>query len=204
MFTAIKNYFTRYKRQTAELKGLQSLFNDTYSERCKLEDHIAYNFRIRRAIIGMQGVGKTTFMVEKILPQCKNYLVFDGCKDKIYADIPSNNKYSGEDIDLERWDINFRKEFRRRMESKIATNPEKLFIFDGIHMEHDWFLKLLNKYDFNFIIISQTLKNILSYNYHIDYWYMFPIAEHYPSGWYAAHKPYVADLERYERQPIVE
>lgn len=155
------NYF-RLKGELSDLKlELDHLKTDYFVQKA----NFLTEFRIRRAIVGNRGSGKTYFVKNSILPKLKNYFVID-----------PNNEYdyvSDENKIVKNGNITI-KEYKDMVIKAINENINKTIIIDDFTLldyAPRWFFEI--KRDLNFIIILHSFSQLGDYKNRIDYFYNF-------------------------------
>jgi len=123
------------------------------------------DFRIKRAIVGKRGIGKTYFIKNSILPKLKNYFIID-----------PNNEYDSI-LDENKLVLNRHMTFKENKEmviKSISQNLNKTIIIDDfllLDSNPKWFFDI--KRDLNFIIVAQSFSRLYDYTKKIDYFYNF-------------------------------
>lgn len=160
--------------EVARLQHLATMNKELYDglvkDNAELLNDVAYNFRIRRAVVGSYGAGKTVFIKKQIIPKLSmDYYVFDANDE--YIDIPSENcspMQFGAMQTKER--INF-------IIETISENPHRLYIFESIaSYSHDpnWFNMLVRSKNFNFIVVLNDIDRSPHFAKHADFFYAMP------------------------------
>jgi hypothetical protein len=129
------------------------------------------DFRIKRAIVGKRGIGKTYFIKNSILPKLKNYFIIDPNNEYDY--VADENK-----LVLNRH-MTF-KEIKEMAIKSIGENLNKTIIIDDfllLDSNPKWFFDI--KRDLNFIIVVQNFSKLGNYTEIIDYFYNFGTDETY-------------------------
>ncbi len=125
------------------------LYNSAGEERNALLKNLAYDLRIRRAVVGGHGVGKTVFIKKQIIPQLgMDYYIFD-LNDE-YIDVPEENT-----TPMAFGAMSIKEKVNFIIET-ISQVPHRLYIFESIDAyNHDttWFDMLIRSRSFNFIIV---------------------------------------------------
>ena len=109
----------------------------------------AFDFSIRRAIIGMKGCGKTTLLKNKIIPKLKNYFLIDVNNE--YDTVPADKKF----VVDRKMGISERK---KKIIDAIRDNSSKVVIIEDVGCLHNnlkWLSELFFS-DTDFIIVSSS------------------------------------------------
>ena len=163
------NQLLEYKKEYFELKGdianlkmeLDHLECDYFLQKANL----LTDFRIKRAIVGKQGIGKTYFIKNSILPKLKNYFIIDPNNE--YDSVLDENK-----LVLSR-KMTF-KESKKMVIKSVNENLNKTIIIDDFLLLDSnpmWFFNIVR--DLNFIIVAQNFSKLGNYTKRIDYFYNF-------------------------------
>ena len=163
------NKLLEYKKEYFELKGevanlkmeLDHLKCDYFLQKA----NFLTEFRIKRALVGKRGSGKTYFMKNSILPKLKNYFIIDPNNEYDY--ISSENKFVFSPHMT-------RKQIKDAVIEAISEHLDKTIIIDDFFLIDSnamWFLDI--KKDLNFIIVVQSFSQLRNYTERIDYFYNF-------------------------------
>lgn len=163
------NKLLEHKKECFELRGevanlkmeLDHLKCDYFLQKA----NFLTEFRIKRALVGKRGSGKTYFMKNSVLPKLRNYFIIDPNNEYDY--ISEENK-----LILNRHMT--AKENREMIMESISKNINKTIIIDDfalIDFSPRWFFEI--KKDLNFIIVLQDYSQIKNYTERIDYFYNF-------------------------------
>lgn len=109
---------------------------------------LLFNCRIRKCIVGKKGIGKTTFLQQKILPQLTNYFVIDTTGE--YQYLPAENTYCVDRALSDKFVI-----------EAIKKNAGKTIVLEEpgmVNPDYRWYWDLIK--DGNFIIICQSARRI--------------------------------------------
>lgn len=165
----------------------RELFNcNEISQQRELAKELALNFKIRKAIVGTRGTGKTMFIKKTILPQIQNYLLFD--MNDEYPEIATENKLQynhtldiGKNIEI--------------IKESLKINSKKTIIFEDAQAipigRENWLMDTLTQG--NFIVVTQGYRFIEKYVDKIDLIYKFRTNET-PNNFYEENKKKIINL----------
>lgn len=165
-----KQAYYRLKGENSSLKmELDHLNQDYFIQKA----NFLMDFRIKRALVGKRGIGKTHFIKNTILPKLKNYFIIDPNNEYDYVS-PENKLVLNRHMTAQ--------ENKDMVIKSIGENLNKTIIIDDfflIDFSPRWFFEI--KRDLNFIIVLQNFSQIKNYTEKIDYFYNFGTIEEYKS-----------------------
>lgn len=162
------------------------------------QKQIGSRFLIRRAIIGGQGVGKTPYIKNEVLPSIpnENYFIIDLHGTRDYDEIPENKIYRGQSAN----GISHTIEQRQMRIEKIimGCHHSKVFVFEDCSSlirsksGMKWFVQLVQENNLQFILVCQGIKLIYDkLDELIDLYYLIgPPIEKLPKKIYSNSKMY--------------
>lgn len=165
-----KQEYFELERELANIKReLDNLKRDYFIQK----SIFLTEFRIKRALVGKRGIGKTHFIKNTILPKLKNYFIIDPNNEYDYVS-PENKLVLNRHMTAQ--------ENKDMVIKSIGENLNKTIIIDDfflIDFSPRWFFEI--KRDLNFIIVLQNFSQIKNYTEKIDYFYNFGTIEEYKS-----------------------
>lgn len=144
------------KNLVSKSKRIDALFTDKY-DLIDEKENLLTNFRIRRAVLGKRGSGKTTFVQQKLLPTLKNYYII--CLHGEYESVARENKFDY-DFTLSVADN------KEEIYAAIEANQHKVIIIDdyfAMNLNYNIFDSFVKKYNLNFILITASMRHFSKY-----------------------------------------